>query len=113
MYLASVEETLLSSNEQKSLSGSHFLGKKFQLYNRSRLPLVCGTNSKKIQKSCCAKPRKGKKGLDKTLREKGSAPGFRGWKVRCNISNTSNSVSSGYPNTEKIVLVLTKFEVFG
>ena len=37
-----------------------------------------------------------------------------------NISNTSDSVSSGYPNTEKIVenttrsrVFLTKFEVFG
>ena len=29
-----------------------------------------------------------------------------------NISNTRNSVSSGYPNTEKRVF-LTKFEVFG
>ena len=38
----------------------------------------------------------------------------------CNISNTSDSVSSGYPNTEKRVenttrsgVFLTKFEVFG
>ena len=38
----------------------------------------------------------------------------------CNISNTSDSVSSGYPNTEKVVenttrsgVFLTKFEVFG
>ena len=38
----------------------------------------------------------------------------------CNIANTSDSVSSGYPNTEKIVdnttrsgVFLTKFEVFG
>ena len=40
--------------------------------------------------------------------------------LRCNISNTSDSVSSGYPNTEKRVenttrsgVFLTKFEVFG
>ena len=40
--------------------------------------------------------------------------------VRCNISNTRDSVSSGYPNTEKRVenttlsgVFLTKFEVFG
>ena len=40
--------------------------------------------------------------------------------VRSNISNTSDSVSSGYPNTEKRVenttrsgVFLTKFEVFG
>ena len=40
--------------------------------------------------------------------------------ARCNISNTSDSVSSGYPNTEKGVenmalsrVFLTKFEVFG
>ena len=40
--------------------------------------------------------------------------------VGCNISNTRDSVSSGYPNTEKRVenttrsgLFLTKFEVFG
>ena len=51
MYLSSVEETLLSLNEPKSLSGSHFLGKKFQLYNRSRSPLVCGTNSEKKKKN--------------------------------------------------------------
>ena len=38
----------------------------------------------------------------------------------CNISNTRDSVSSGYPNTEKRVenmmrsrVFLTKFEVFG
>ena len=38
----------------------------------------------------------------------------------CNISNTSDSVSSGYPNTEKRVenttrsgVFLTQFEVFG
>jgi len=38
----------------------------------------------------------------------------------CNISNTQDSVSSGYPNTEKRVentmrsrVFLTKFEVFG
>ena len=38
----------------------------------------------------------------------------------CNISNTSDSVSSGYPNTEKRVenttrsgVFLTKFEIFG
>jgi len=38
----------------------------------------------------------------------------------CNISNTRNSVSSGFPNTEKRVenttrsgVFLTKFEVFG
>ena len=38
----------------------------------------------------------------------------------CNISNTRDSVSSGYPNTEKrvenltrIEVFLTKFEVFG
>ena len=37
----------------------------------------------------------------------------------CNISNTRDSVSSGYPNTKKIVenmtrsrVFLTKFEVF-
>ena len=40
--------------------------------------------------------------------------------IACNISNTSDSVSSGYPNTEKRVenttrsgVFLTKFEVFG
>ena len=40
--------------------------------------------------------------------------------ARCNISNTSDGVSSGYPNTEKRVenttrsgVFLTKFEVFG
>ena len=40
--------------------------------------------------------------------------------LRSNISNTSDSVSSGYPNTEKRVentarsgVFLTKFEVFG
>jgi len=40
--------------------------------------------------------------------------------VLCNISNTRDSVSSGYPNTEKRVentmrsgVFLTKFEVFG
>ena len=40
--------------------------------------------------------------------------------VSCNISNTRDSVSSGYPNTEKRVenttrsgVFLTKFEVFG
>ena len=40
--------------------------------------------------------------------------------VCCNISNTSDSVSSGYPNIEKRVenmtpsrVFLTKFEVFG
>ena len=46
----------------------------------------------------------------------------RGYKVNIsrNISNTSDSVSSGYPNTEKRVenttdsgVFLTKFEVFG
>ena len=42
------------------------------------------------------------------------------WYLLCNISNTSNSVSSGYPNTEKRVenttcsgVFLTKFKVFG
>ena len=41
-------------------------------------------------------------------------------RTRSNISNTSDSVSSGYPNTEKRVenttrsgVFLTKFEVFG
>ena len=41
-------------------------------------------------------------------------------KLRHNISNTRDSVSSGYPNTEKRVekttrsgVFLTKFEVFG
>ena len=41
-------------------------------------------------------------------------------KDSCNISNTSDSVSSGYPNAEKRVenttrsgVFLTKFEVFG
>ena len=41
-------------------------------------------------------------------------------KASGNISNTSDSVSSGYPNTEKRVenttrsgVFLTKFEVFG
>ena len=41
-------------------------------------------------------------------------------KLDVNISNTSDSVSSGYPNTEKRVkntkhsgVLLTKFEVFG
>ena len=40
--------------------------------------------------------------------------------LSCNISNTSDSVLSGYPNTEKRVenttcsgVFLTKFEVFG
>ena len=40
--------------------------------------------------------------------------------LSCNISNMSNSVASGYPNTEKIVentmqsgVVLLKFKVFG
>ena len=41
-------------------------------------------------------------------------------KCSCNISNTRDSVSSGYPNTEKSAenttrsgVFLTKFEVFG
>jgi len=40
--------------------------------------------------------------------------------ITCNISNTRDTVSSGYPNTEKRVenmkcsgVFLTKFEVFG
>ena len=46
--------------------------------------------------------------------------GLNAYKVTCNISNTRDSVSSGYPNTEKRVenttrsgVFLTKFEVFG
>lgn len=62
MYLARVEETLLSLNEPKSLSGSHFLRKNFKLYNRSRLLLVCGTNSeKKKRKVAAQKPGRAKK----------------------------------------------------
>ena len=45
---------------------------------------------------------------------------FDAYCVLSNISNTSDSVSSGYPNTEKRVenttrrgVFLTKFEVFG
>ena len=63
------------------------------------------TNSKKrkvyVLKSCCC-------------------PLWRYQRVRCDISNTRDSVSSGYPNTEKRVenttrsgVFLTKFEVFG
>ena len=46
--------------------------------------------------------------------------GMREARIRSNISNTSDSVSSGYPNTEKRVenttrsgVFLTTFEVFG
>ena len=42
------------------------------------------------------------------------------FQVQCNMPNTRNSVSSGYPNTERRVknttgsgVFLTKFEVFG
>ena len=44
---------------------------------------------------------------------------FTSWEALCYISKTSASVSSGYPNTEKIVeyttrsgVFLTKFKVF-
>ena len=52
-------------------------------------------------------------------------PPFKDWslkgqRVLCNISNTRDSVLSGYPNTEKRVenttrsgIFLTKFKVFG
>ena len=47
-------------------------------------------------------------------------PMVNGGKFSCNISNTRDSVSSGYPNTEKRVenttgsgVFLTKFEMFG
>lgn len=61
MYLARVEETLLSLNEPKSLSGSHFLRKNFKLYNRSRLLLVCGTNSEKKKEKLLRKNPEGQK----------------------------------------------------
>ena len=48
------------------------------------------------------------------------ALGYRLEQLLCNISNTRDSVSSGYPNTDKIIenktrsgVLLTKLEVFG
>lgn len=49
MCSARVEETLLSLYEQKPLFDH--LRKEVLLYNRSRLPLLCGTNSEKSKKT--------------------------------------------------------------